>query len=282
MSNLPDTLFVGPQRCGTTWVHEYLAHHPQVQLPRGTKETFFFDRHFGRGAGWYGAHFPACALAQSGMRRVCEVAPSYFHDIDAPRRIAGLLGRPLIVCTLRDPASRAFSLFLHERRKARVPASFEAALRAAPFIIESSRYASHVRRWQAQFGADRVLVLFQDDLRRDANVYAQMICEYLGLESRPVAPNLERPTNEASVPTSQAVAVLGRTTADLLRRYRLYGVVQAAKRMGLKSLFFGREGGAAVPVMTAEARAAFIEKMLPEIEALESLTGRDLNAWKAV
>ena len=280
-TSLPDVLFVGPQRCGTTWVHEYLANHPGVQLPVGTKETFFFDRHFGRGEAWYRSHFPATSPAGAWPVRICEVAPTYFHHPEAPQRVATLLGKPQVVITLRDPASRAFSLFLHERRKARVPATFEAALDAAPFILDSSCYARHVARWVNRFGEDQVRIVFQDDLRLDADAYAAELCRFMGIGVLPVPANLEGPTNEASVPRSQALAALGRSTADLLRRYRLYAPVQAAKRMGLKSMFFGLEGSGSVPVMSAEMRRGFIARVLLEIEALERMTDRDLSSWKA-
>ncbi|MFV1994794.1 MAG: sulfotransferase, partial [Verrucomicrobiales bacterium] len=38
----PDFLIIGPQRTGTTWLHENLRSHPQLFLPKG-KESYYFS-----------------------------------------------------------------------------------------------------------------------------------------------------------------------------------------------------------------------------------------------
>jgi hypothetical protein len=43
LSRFPDFLIVGPQRTGTTWIHENLRDHPDILWPR-VKEVFFFSR----------------------------------------------------------------------------------------------------------------------------------------------------------------------------------------------------------------------------------------------
>ena len=42
LSQFPDFLIIGPQRTGTTWLHENLFHHPQVFIP-WDKELHYFN-----------------------------------------------------------------------------------------------------------------------------------------------------------------------------------------------------------------------------------------------
>jgi hypothetical protein len=43
LARFPDFMIVGPQRTGTTWLHENLRDHPEIFWPR-LKESFYFSR----------------------------------------------------------------------------------------------------------------------------------------------------------------------------------------------------------------------------------------------
>ncbi|TFH27229.1 MAG: hypothetical protein E4H00_09735, partial [Myxococcales bacterium] len=43
LEKFPDFLVIGPQRTGTTWIHENLRDHPDIGWPRA-KEIYFFSR----------------------------------------------------------------------------------------------------------------------------------------------------------------------------------------------------------------------------------------------
>ena len=82
--NTPNFLFIGPQKTGTTWIHEYLRLSGHVVLPRGVKETHFFDKYFDKGVQWYASHF------KEGDR-IVEVGASYFDKSDVPYRVKDVL-----------------------------------------------------------------------------------------------------------------------------------------------------------------------------------------------
>ncbi len=54
---LPRFVGIGAMKAGTSTVHDLLAAHPGVAVPRHRKEVMFFDRHHDRGAAWYASHF---------------------------------------------------------------------------------------------------------------------------------------------------------------------------------------------------------------------------------
>lgn len=273
---LPDCLAIGPQRTGTTWLYEYFVARPDVAVPRGVKETFFFDRRYHRGVDWYSRHFWA-----EGQLRTVEVAPTYFHHPEVPARILHELGAVPLVCTLRDPARRAFSLYQHFQRLGRAQCSFRQAVERCPEILDSSRYATCLRRWYQQFGRDRVCIVFLEDLASNQEAFVRRVCRHFGLEYLPAAKSLQRRVNEGTLPRSAALAWVGNGTADFLRGLGWYGIVEAAKSMGLKPLFFGRPGKSDLPRLTQADREWFLELVRDEIEELAELAGTPLPDWGA-
>jgi len=271
---LPDRMVIGPQKAGTTWLHEYFAAHPDVGTPRWVKETFFFDRNYHRGLRWYARHFVV-----AGQQHTVEVAPTYFHHPSAPERVRTVLGTIPLICTLRDPAKRAFSLYLHLRRRGTARCDFRQAVARFPVILESSRYATCLRRWFAQFGRRRVCVLFLEQLAADQEGFVRKVCEHFELEYFPPPEALGKRVNQAALPPSATLARIGYRTAELFRRVGWYGVVELAKALGLKALFFGTPGRRQVPSLSAADRQWFLELVAEEIEQLPALLEQPVPDW---
>src|ERR1700691_4567202 len=132
---LPDFLAVGPARTGTTWLHGVLFQ--RASLPKGTKETHYFDWFYDKGLDWYRAYFAEC----SPDRPVGEVAPTYFQKPEVRERIARVMPNCRIICSLRDPVERAYSLYRVFIREGETRLGFEEeVMRPDSRILESNRY----------------------------------------------------------------------------------------------------------------------------------------------
>ncbi len=274
---LPDCLVIGPQKAGTTWIHEYLRSRGDISVPRGVKETFFFDRNYHRGLKWYQRHF----RKSEKDRYVVEVGASYFHCEEAPERIVADLGIVPLICTLRQPAERSFSLYLHLKRYGFTGSPFCQAIEELPEILKSSRYATILKRWISVFGRERLGVVFLETLAESPDRYVEHLCRHLDLPDYDVAQSLRVPVNKAAgFPLSSHLAQFGMKIGDSARSLGLYGAVNTAKRLGLRRLFFGRPGTAIVPQMTPEERAWVMRRISPELEELEDLLDVDLSHWK--
>lgn len=281
---VPQLLVVGPQKAGTTWLHELLAHRGDVTLPHQVKETFFFDVHYARGAEWYARQFAsggASAGESAAARPIVEVAPSYFHDPAVPARVAETCGRIPVVVTLRAPVQRTWSLYVHYRRYGMTDLPFEEAIAAHPEIVDSSRYATHLRRWQVAVGAENVHVFHLERQREDRQAWVDRFTELLGLAPAPVPAELEGAVNEASMPASASVARAGWKVSMALRSLGLHGVVEAAKSAGLKKLFFGKPGEKPLPQPTPEQLRFLHEELADEIAATEELLQVELPHWRS-
>ena len=274
-SRLPDFIAVGPPRTGTTWLHGLLYH--RACLPSDLKETRYFDRFYSRGAPWYGAYFRHC----DGMRPVGEITPAYFSSRAARARIARDLPHCKIVCTLREPAARAWSHYRKMQRNGQVTGTLEQELLANDLLRESSYYGTHLSGWFETFGKRNVGVFFYEDLEADPQRFADAVCAFVGLEPVTLTPDVVRHLDRNEVATSARFPTLAACAFHLrmwLQGRHAYRAIGTLGRAGLWRLC--AEGGKPFAALTADSRGRVRELLRVEVEHVERLTGRDLSAWK--
>jgi hypothetical protein len=275
-ARLPDFIAVGPQRTGTTWMHQVMKDH--VGLPRGTKETDFFLKNFSRGLPWYLDYF----RGYPADLPIGEIDPNYFGEDLARERIGELLPRCKIIVTLRDPVERAYSSYRVMRRDAWTRVGFEETVAKNRIIRESSRYAQHLALWQERFGREHVLVCLYDDLEASPQKFLDAICDFIGTPRIKVdgaAIASERVNTVTHAPRSRKLAQNARNARDWMREHRWHRAIDLLERAGVWKFCFG--GGEEFGPLDPRAEARLREHFRPEVEALERMLGRDLSAWKA-
>lgn len=202
---LPDYLVIGTQKGGTTSLYYYLIGHPHVAAAL-EEEIHFFDINFGRGPGWYQAHFPLRASRTLArylhMRefKVGESTPYYLFHPHAPRRVHATVPSAKLVVLLRNPIDRAYSHYQHSLRRGRDPLSFEEALRVererlAPELVRMGEdesyysfshqhhsylvrglYLDQLKSWRALFLEQQIGVFSAEDFATDTSrVFAEIL-----------------------------------------------------------------------------------------------------------
>lgn len=208
-----DFLVAGAQKAGTTALAHFLAQHPGVCLAP-EKEVHHFDGpdldglDFGgpRARAAYRARFPA----DVGGRLVGEATPIYMYLPQVPARIAAHHPGVKLLILLREPAARAVSHYLHERRiggewlpfaaailrersrlrRDRDPIAWTSAARHHSYV-DRGRYADQIRRVLRHFPREQLLFLRSDDLRlRHAETLGRVF-RFLGLAPPPHLPAAE-------------------------------------------------------------------------------------------
>jgi hypothetical protein len=271
----PKIIFVGPQKSGTTWIYECLKESPLICTPKNVKETFFFDRYFCRGMPWYESHFRSIKSGQIA----CEVAPTYFDNEEVTFRIEANCPECRVICTLREPASRTFSLYLHMRRKGYTSLPFKDALAVEPRLLSSGNYYSHIKRWMDVFGSDRVKVLIMDDLISDQNAYLTDIYKWIGVDPHPIPEKAKGRINAADFPRYHWLAHFGKIIADKFRYHGGHWIINLAVGIGMRNIFFGG-GRQNMPSLTTDEKYWLQKYFKQEISLLEDLIKRDLSQWK--
>jgi hypothetical protein len=272
---LPSFFIVGPPRTGTTWLYEILRH--RAILPKSTKETRFFDTHFHRGLHWYQAHYPS----SNGAQAVGEVAPTYFASRQACHRIKELIPTAKIVCIFRNPVERLISLYRVKRAYGFIPWNFEEALLRDAELVESGRFATHLRAWQQAFGSDQVSTTFFDDLRDDPQHYVHALADFIGIPRFTLTTQELREiyTSETMThPRSYYRTHRASLVADWLKARRWGRFVSMINSSPIRNLFLG--GGARFAQPTQELSQSIFELFCSEIEQLETMVNRDLSGWR--
>lgn len=271
---LPSFVVVGPPRTGTSWLHKVLE--PHATLPSPTKETRFFDLHFHRGLDWYRRRFPRPVRGLVG-----EVAPTYFASPDARRNIAATIPNAKIIFIFRNPIQRAVSLYRMKCAYGRVPNNFEEALRNDPELISSGLYWTQLAEWRALFPEQQLLITTYDDLVNTPQSFVDTVTNFIGIPKIRLSESQaqrvyssERMTQPRSYVATRAATLF----ADWCKARGLDQVVASVRTSVFIKLFLG--GGKPLPDISPSALAKLSEIFRPEIEGLECLLGRGLDAWK--
>jgi hypothetical protein len=255
---LPDFLFVGSDKSGSTWLYELLRSHPKAYVPT-CKDIYFFDRYFHRGLSWY-AKFFRNALVAAVRIRTC-------------------LPEIQLVTCLRDPVERAFSQFLYLQRNGLTKSSFGAALDEFPDLIERSLYYEPLRRYFELFPRAQIKVLLFEKLQANPAQFAQGVFEFLHL---PFDPGLEydRRVLPASRPRSAALARAFRWGANLARDVKLVTLVGRVKRSRMAAVLYQPYADGERPRMPDELEEVLRRTFAPDVERLEDLLEMDLRHWR--
>ncbi|MBV8451289.1 MAG: sulfotransferase [Deltaproteobacteria bacterium] len=273
---MPQVFHVGPPRTATTWTWEVLR--GRVGLCEEYKEINFFAQNLARGLEWYLAHFEEPV---SQLPRV-DFEPEYFGGTVARERIVTLLPRVKIICSLREPVGRLFSLYkILVRSTSLPPYKFEDACEKDWRLAESARYGFYLRKWIEAVGASRVLVLFYDDLLADPQQYIEQICDFIGIERfklRPEQRSRVLSSERFTLPNNQWWGRLGRSVGELIWELGDKRMNYLVRRLRLSKLFF--DNGMSFTAPDAAVVQRIRMRLRPEIELVEQLTGRDLSAWK--
>ncbi len=257
MFGLKPTIFCGPMKSGTTWVHEYLKARGDVCLPARTKEIFFFDRYYRRGDSWYRGQF----RPEPQHRLLVDVAPSILAHPEAPARVAETLPEANVVILRRDPVARAWSHYLHLKRYGYTAAPLDKAIDSHPVIIEASRVEFWRDRWRAALGEDRVCIMDTELLGTDTAGFARAIDRLLGLPDSSVDVTALGKVNGAAAPRHHLISALARKASYALRDAKLDVVVQAARDLGLNRIYASRRPGPALKASEAD-RDLILHKLM--------------------
>jgi hypothetical protein len=269
---LPNFLYIGPDKAGSSWLHEVLIRHPEIYLSPA-KDLYFFDRYFDRGIPWYARQFEA---ADEHQRIVGEICQDYLFHPQAAQRIDGVLGEAQLMVTLRDPADRAFSSYLYMLKHGIDPGTFAEALTKRPELVEHGRYATGLRRYLGLFDKQSIHVAVFDDLVADPQGFIDDVLRWLDvapftLDDRMLAARLP-----ASKARSTVLARLTRTAADWAREHDRANLVGMVKRSPIthKVLYQTLEDR---PQLSEHDRHLVHDLLGDEIADVEELFGLDLR-----
>lgn len=274
----PDFVYIGPDKAGSSWLHEVLRTHPQVFLPPA-KGLYFFDRHPERGRDWYVSQFDGAGPRHLVRGEICQ---DYLAHPEAAERMATFLaGEPVrLMVTLRDPAERAFSSYLHMLRSGWRTGTFLEALERYPELLEHGRYGTQLERFRSRFGRDALHVAVFDDLRADPQAFIDAVTSWLGVERLVLDAAQREPVLPAGRARSVAVSRMVSWGAHVLRERDGGDLVGRVRSAPLVQRALYRPLADERPALTAEERTRVQAALAAEVRQVDETYGLDLaHRW---
>ncbi len=295
MTRLPDFFIVGAPKCGTTALYDYLSPHPDVFMPFH-KEPLYFGADLTRR---YGAMSESDYLALFRDARadqvVGEASAWYLYSTTAALEIQRASPEARIIVMLRNPVdvmhAQHSQLLFSEQEEI---ADFGEALAAeedraiglrlprGPIRPENLLYRRMVRfseqlsRYIDVFGHDRIHVIIHDDLRRDTPREYRRVLEFLAVD--PTFAPAFHASNENKLVRRRWLQrliwdpPLLRALIPVVRRYPF------VHRLRARLLAFNSVRAPRSPLEPI-LRGRLQQELVPEVEALGTLLGRDLSHW---
>ena len=297
---LPNFLVIGAQRGGSTFLHNQLRAHPEVFMPPW-EEGYFDDPFYAeRDLEWLAGRFEGSeGFEARGLRDSHWIARP-----ECPERIARELPGVRLLASLREPISRTVSTYFHYVGHGLAPlVPLNQGLRqlldgawtdehpAAAHIVDYSRYGPQLERTLAHIDGDRLLVLINEDIRRDAEGVLEEAYRFIDVEPSFRPSSLGDETNQGTkrmgrlrvrrlagraVFTSTHESPSGFTVHDgFAARALVAGVGKFDDKV--LSRFLPEKPQALDPDLRAELSRLFA----PDIEAVEDHLSRRLDDWRA-
>jgi hypothetical protein len=201
---LPTFLIIGANRAGTTSLFAYLAQHPDVFMPV-VKEPMFFT---GAGKPQLQGDLNKASLSrpvatttleeyaslfeesQSGQLRG-EASTSYLANPRCAAAIHDIIPDVRLVAILRNPIDRAFSNYLMYWGRGIETRTFDQCvldeiegrdhgIPQGRWYLRLGLYADAIRRFQAVFGRDALLIASYDEFCENPRAVYARVLEHIG------------------------------------------------------------------------------------------------------
>ncbi len=213
MSKLPNTLIIGAQKGGSTWLYDILRNHPEVYLPEKVELLHFSkaDCNSEIAKEKYSAHFES---VQKQHKIIAEKTPSYLwtyaqdtedslfspaHNKNLVDDVKSQLGGDInIILSLRHPVTRVISAFFHHAKRGRFPlnSSFNDSEKFFG-MLDIGFYARHLKEWLKRYPKEQILTLIMErDIISSPNTGCEKLSNFLNISDFPEKINMKDKSNK--------------------------------------------------------------------------------------
>ena len=285
-------LGLGAEKSGTTWLFAALKKHPDVFMPE-SKELYYFNHdywhrpnvrnyRFDKPVNWYLSFYDNAAPQQWKG----EICPAYLMDRFAARKIYAFNPDVKLFAMLRNPVERAFSQYLFYIQIGELDSktTFLEAIKTHQEILTRGLYHEQLERYYSIFPPSSLLVMLLDDLKKDSTLVLRRVQRHLGLREY-IPKDIDDAVNVSMVPRFELLNRIYAKGKYYARKYSLNRLLDFLNTTGvadaLNSLRYMNFRPAPVKRTVDPATAQELKPFFrADIEQLEKLLDRDLDAWK--
>lgn len=293
---LPNFLVIGAPKAGTTTIAEALEQHPEVYMCPIKEAGFFWA---------YGAEvrlqgpgneklvnrlvtdleaYQRLFAHVKNEKAIGEASVRYLASPRAPVLIHQFIPHAKLIVSLRQPAERAYSAFLHNLRDGlEVTSSFEEAI-AQEFAgqrdtwqfcryLDRGFYYQSLMRYMQFFKFEQFHISLMEDLVQDAQGLMKDLYRFLEVDDA-FAPDLSRKRNVSGVirnPVLRWLWVRSKALRAAMRHYLPRRLRQEVFEWVIRDL--------EKEPLSSKLRAQLTEFYREDILKLQDLIQRDLSHW---
>jgi hypothetical protein len=216
---LPNVIVIGAGKCGTTSLHSYLDHHPEIAMSEEKELAYFAEEwNWHRGRTWYESHFDESAPLRG------EASPQYTkypRHRGVPERMRDLVPGARLIYLVRDPFDRLVSYYVDRHATGTDDEPLPAAIEASPLdYVWPCLYHRQLERYLACFPREQILVVEQERLRSHRRETLREVFRFLGVAEDHDDSRFDRSHNE-SADKRRAGRAVDRPELDAATRERL-------------------------------------------------------------
>ena len=289
MKKMPNFLIIGAMKSGTTTLYNSLNQHPQVYMSRLKEPNFFtYDGT---------AQFPITNLEDyqelfegvTNQKAVGEASTTYLFSPTATANIKNYLPQAKLIAILRDPAQRAYSLYLMRYRANKPEAltnennlidSFAKFVSQGQEGVLNQRYYGSIKRYLKYFPREQIKICLYQDLKEKPNLLLENICQFLGLDPKLLNEQVVQKSNQGGIPKNKliykSVESLHTTFNQTLLPFMPEKLLNPLRSIytDMKTLNLAQ-----APPLPQEIRHQLIDIYREDILHLQDFIQQDLSLW---
>lgn len=281
-----DFIGIGIERSATSWIFKCLKQHPQI-CGASYKEIDFFNinEKYNQGISFYASYFSDCP----DDKLQGEFSPRYFFSPEVPRRIKKHFPETKLICCLRNPIEKTYSLYNMKKSYDSLPhKSFEEFVRDKRYFNRGFYYEP-MKRFLELFPRDNVLILIYEEIEKNPRAFMQKIFEFLEVD-KDFVPELTTSRYNAVKHKFGFKRGLSIVFSKVKRNFFMKfswgrkfifwlekkGITHQIEHFLIKSSNKTKEKDD----MPVEIKEYLYDSFLSNIEKLEKLINKDLSIWK--
>ena len=264
MVKFPDFIIAGFGKCATTSLRYILSEHPDIFIP--DREVHYFNHDNYTYLYQHESPFKGSTAGQ-----IIGESSGYLSSERTLKTISETIPNVKIIVMLRDPTSRAYSIYWHRVRTGRrVNYSFEKSLLTIPNrLLESNLYKKQIERLLKFIPRDNICFILFEDLIKDVPATINQALSFIGASLGKI--NFEK------IDTYYNPALIPRYPILKILRNRLFG---PRRIRGFDRLFYMLHPFLSIkpPPINPITRMFLNAYFAQENKGLDKLIGKDLKS----
>jgi hypothetical protein len=268
MSIIPNFLYIGLPKTGSTWLFQNFTRHPEIFVPT-LKYTEYINQYPDQPLSWYFKHF---ADATPQHTAVGEFGIYYLTQPGAIEKVKEINPRMKFIFFARPSVDQRISYMFHVLRSQRYEVR-----NYLEYLYQQDKMrgmpSEHLVRWLDAFESEQFFFAEFHDIAQRPESLLTSVYDFLGVERRPPVTLTSVEENRRQQPRNKVLGNVAFRMSRHLRDWELYELLAGLKSSRLVRRFLFTDAPSFDKDLVPALKAEFEERYAEEDSRLRALTG---------